>query len=61
MPVITPGTLDARQLSQCCAETESHACNSGIEAAKPRVDAAEDDLTAAIRGLQALIGELHAA
>ena len=40
---------------------ESRARNSGVEAAKPLVDALEDDPTAAIRGLQALIGELHAA
>lgn len=40
----------------------SRARNPGVEAAKPLVDALEDDdLTAAIRGLQALIGELHAA
>jgi CheY-like chemotaxis protein len=51
----------ARQLFQRCAEIASRARNSGVEAAKPLVDASDDDLTAAIRGLQALIGELHAA
>jgi hypothetical protein len=42
-------------------EPESAPCTIGVEAAKPLVDALEDDLAAAIRGLQALIGELHAA
>jgi HPt (histidine-containing phosphotransfer) domain-containing protein len=55
------GALGANQLFQRCAEIESRARNAGVEAAKPLVDALDDDLTAAIRGLQALIGELHAA
>jgi len=53
------GALGARQLSQRCADIESSARNSGIEAAQPLVEALDDDLTAAIRGLQALIGEMH--
>jgi HPt (histidine-containing phosphotransfer) domain-containing protein len=54
------GALGAKHLLQRCAEIESRARTSGVEAAKPLVDALDDDLTAAIRGLQALIGELHA-
>jgi CheY-like chemotaxis protein/HPt (histidine-containing phosphotransfer) domain-containing protein len=53
------GALGARQLSQRCADVESCARNSGVEATRPLVAALDDDLTAAIRGLQALIGEMH--
>jgi two-component system, sensor histidine kinase and response regulator len=53
------GALGAKQLSQRCAEIESRARNSGIEAARPFVGALDNDLTAAVRGLQALIGDMH--
>jgi two-component system, sensor histidine kinase and response regulator len=55
------GALGAKLLSQRCAEIETRARNSGVEAARPLVEALDDDLTAAINGLQALIGEMHAA
>ena len=53
------GALGAKQLSQRCAEIESRARNSDIDAARPLVAALDDDLTAAIDDLQALIGEMH--
>lgn len=53
------GALGAMRLSQRCAEIESHSRNSGIGDAKPLVEALDNDLTAAICGLQALIREMH--
>jgi two-component system, sensor histidine kinase and response regulator len=54
------GALGAKQLSQLCAEIESRSRNAGIEEARPLVEALDHDLTTAISGLQALIGETHA-
>jgi two-component system, sensor histidine kinase and response regulator len=53
------GALGANRLSRRCAEIELRARNSGVEAAKPLVGALDDDLTAAIHGLQALTGDMH--
>jgi two-component system sensor histidine kinase/response regulator len=53
------GALGAKRVSQRCAEIESRARDSGIEDAKPLVAALDNDLMAAIHGLQALIGEMH--
>jgi PAS domain S-box-containing protein len=55
------GALGAKQLSERCAEIETRARNSGIDAARPYVDGLDADLSAAIHGLQALIGEMHVA
>jgi PAS domain S-box-containing protein len=53
------GALGARLLQQRCAEIEAQARASGVEAARPFVAPLDDDLTAAIGGFRALIGELH--
>jgi CheY-like chemotaxis protein/HPt (histidine-containing phosphotransfer) domain-containing protein len=53
------GALGATQLSQRCGEIESTTRNAGVDAAKPLVTAFDEDLTAAVRGLQALIGETY--
>jgi two-component system, sensor histidine kinase and response regulator len=53
------GALGAKQLAQRCGEIESRARSSGVEAAKPLVEALDHDLTAAIQGLKALMGEMH--
>ena len=55
------GALGAKQLSQLCRDIEMRARASGAEAARPLVEKLDDNLAAAIRGLQALIGEMHAA
>ena len=53
------GALGAKQLSQRCAEIEARARNTGVEDVRTLVDALDDDLTAAIKSLQGLIGELN--
>lgn len=53
------GALGARRLSQRCAEIEAHARNLHIEATRPLVEGIDGDLAAAMRDLQALIGEPH--
>jgi two-component system sensor histidine kinase/response regulator len=53
------GALGAKQLARRCAEIETRARESGIEAARPLVDFIEDDLTAAVNSLKALVEEVH--
>jgi PAS domain S-box-containing protein len=55
------GALGAKQLAQRCADIEARARDKGVEEARPLVAALESDLAAAIAGLNALIGETHAA
>ena len=51
------GALGARHLAQRCAEIEAAGRNAAIDETKPLVATLDADLDAAIRGLQALIGE----
>jgi HPt (histidine-containing phosphotransfer) domain-containing protein len=53
------GALGAKQLAQRCEKIEFCARNSNLEETKPLVEGLDQDLTAAIRDLQALIGEMH--
>ena len=53
------GALGAKQLSLRCAEIETRARESGVDAARPLVDFLNDDLTAAINGLKVLAEEVH--
>ena len=53
------GALGAKQLSQRCAEIESHARGERLEEVRPLIGILDDDLTAVIDELQALIGEAH--
>jgi PAS domain S-box-containing protein len=53
------GALGAQRLAQRCAEIESYARNSDIDATRLLVETLDGDLTAAVDDLQALIGELH--
>jgi len=53
------GVLGAKQLSLRCAEIETRARDSGIEAARPLVDFLDDDLNAAISGLKAAAEEIN--
>jgi two-component system sensor histidine kinase/response regulator len=53
------GALGAVRLSHRCAEIESRARNSDLGAARPLVETLDTDLMAAVRDLEALIGEMH--
>jgi HPt (histidine-containing phosphotransfer) domain-containing protein len=53
------GALGATRLSRRCAEIEAFARQADIARTQPLVEALGDDLSAAISGLRALIGELH--
>ena len=53
------GALGAKQLSQRCEKIELYARSSNLEETKPLVEELDQDLTAAIRDLQAVIGEMH--
>ena len=52
------GALGAWQLAGRCAQIERHARDSDIEQTRPHVAALDHDLTAALRDLRALMGEL---
>jgi two-component system, sensor histidine kinase and response regulator len=53
------GALGAKQLSRRCAEIESRARESGVDAASLLVDFVDDDLTAAINALKSLTEEIR--
>jgi CheY-like chemotaxis protein len=53
------GALGAKQLALRCAEIELRARNSGVEQARKLVAALDEDLAAAIGGLQNLTGGVH--
>lgn len=53
------GALGAARLSRRCAEIEACARHSGIEAARPLLESPDRDVTEAVHGLRALIGEMH--
>jgi signal transduction histidine kinase/DNA-binding response OmpR family regulator/HPt (histidine-containing phosphotransfer) domain-containing protein len=53
------GALGAKRLSRHCAEIETRARESGVDAARPLIGSLENDLTAAISGLRAAAEPLH--
>jgi two-component system, sensor histidine kinase and response regulator len=53
------GALGAKRLARRCADIESRARDLGIGTIQCLLDCLDDDLTAAIGGLRALIGEMH--